>query len=486
MGQEQNRGDPFVEGQRAAADPGPGSAGLYKNVGPVCFKIDGDIVILIIGAVVDQEVFADGQEAQTDAAVAFGDVEVHDHIGAFGADLVDDLFHVDAQLEGEGICPLLRGIVQIAVTVVGGITAILADGVPLEVSNAQFFGKTDQGVGQILPVRTDQAHTVAFFRLPNGPGFVDMSVPADLALGMQTVSQTGDGGLCGSDPQAQLHTVFVQLGFQTLHTIGKTGPVYDPVAGFFVPAGVDDEDIDAHFMSRFDLGHHPFLGHAGKIGLLIVPLIALLEAPGVVEDVGLPAFQIQCGVFQLELPESGGQIVHSSGNSAEIKPDGLVAFAIQPGTPEVIAFHSPERHFPFGREGKMDKGIRILGAVLVSQQETAAAVGAGHQRTHDVHRSGKEAVFDRYFIHAEAVEHLVEFREAHFCQRFHACQLQGAVIQPFALGLGQNAAAPEDILEFKNRRCIRRANQNAEGQLRPGGVDPVKPVFGDGVVQLFI
>ena len=72
-------------------------------------------------------------------------------------------------------------------------------------------------------------------------------------------------------------------------------------------------------MSRFDLGHHPFLGHAGKIGLLIVPLIALLEAPGVVEDVGFPAFQIQCGVFQLELSESGGQIVHSSGNSAEIK-----------------------------------------------------------------------------------------------------------------------------------------------------------------------
>ena len=34
MGQEQHRRDPLVEGQRAAADPGSGSAGMNKNVAP--------------------------------------------------------------------------------------------------------------------------------------------------------------------------------------------------------------------------------------------------------------------------------------------------------------------------------------------------------------------------------------------------------------------------------------------------------------------
>ena len=167
MGQKQHRRQPFVVGQRRAADPGAGRAGVEKQV-DIAVGRHRHIVIGVVRAVVDEEVFARRQERQADAAASLGDVEVHDRLGTGGAQGIHDLRHRPHLLRRRSSrrvpprnCPARRGRA-------GVVAAVLADGVPLEVGDADLPDQPDQLVGEGVAVAADQAQALA------GLGFPDL------------------------------------------------------------------------------------------------------------------------------------------------------------------------------------------------------------------------------------------------------------------------------------------------------------------------
>ena len=123
---------------------------MHKDIAPFLIGIQGDAIVGIIGAVVDQEIFAHRQETQAHTAVAFRNVKVHDHIRTDGADFVHDLFHIDAHPECVGVGPLLRRVGGIPVN--GPLSSIKMDDTEFKfaVNNVDGFGlMSDYDFGSI-------------------------------------------------------------------------------------------------------------------------------------------------------------------------------------------------------------------------------------------------------------------------------------------------------------------------------------------------
>ena len=488
VGEEQHRGDPLIEGQGCAGEPGAGGAGVDEDVAPEGIGVDGNAVALVVGAVVDEEILPHRQESQAHAAVALGDVEVHNDVGAGGADPVHDLFHVDPHAEGVGIGPLLGSVLGGAVEVVGGVTAVLTHRVPFEVGHTQLAGETDEGIRQLLPVVADQAHIIAFLGLPDGMGIVDLAVPLDLAVGTVGQGFTGDGGMGRADPEAQLHAVAVQARLDRPHAIGEAGEVNQPVAALLIPARVDDEDLNAHLVGGVDLGEHPLLVHVHEVAPLVPEAVALLEAPAVVEDVGLAALAVEGIVLELELAEGGGQGVGISLYHAEVQPDRLKAILIRDGTRQVVALLGREGDPSVGGKTELHEGVGILGAMLVGEEVAVMAVGARQERAHGGEAVGEGGVLDGDLVHAEAVEHFVELGKAHLGEAMVGGDREGTVVQPLACRLGQlvGAVTQQDVLEFDHGRGVGHAEEETEGQGGGGLVGQVEGILGDRVVAFLL
>ncbi len=123
--------------------------------------------------------------------------------------------------------------------------------------------------------------------------------------------------------------------------------------------------------------------HGVEIGRVIVELVALLECPGVVEDIGLSALAVGGAVFELELSIGPGQAVNVPLHGPYLEPYGVVGGGGDGLALPSVALDRLKGHsVPVGVESQ--ELVRVLGAVFIGGEHGIVPALLGKYRPHGV------------------------------------------------------------------------------------------------------
>ena len=133
---------------------------------------------------------------------------------------------------------------------------------------------------------------MAFLSFPDRLWCICPSTLRDHTIAMVSKDLAGDRRGSRVEPQTQFHAIVIELLLDGFEPIGKPLPARAPIARFFVPACVENENLYSHAVGDLDLLHYAFLVHGIQVRLPVPPLVPLLICPGVVEYVRFPAFSV--------------------------------------------------------------------------------------------------------------------------------------------------------------------------------------------------